>query len=312
MTRMLPGLLVMLVITLAPVASWPADEPPPREPSSSESVPGELEELIYGKPEERERMAEEQKRLSEAAKSFGTDPTAIIGYYELTYGKIAYTNGFRLDHVTAIVQVPITPNWFVRATMPYAWANPNQAGEPTTNGASDLAIRTAGRLYASENVALLVGGDVVFPTASNDQLGTGKYILAPGGAVAFPLPKLRSLFYTVVQDFNSVGGDPSRDNLHYLLVQPNFNTIWSERWWTNVIGTAYVDWNDNRKTTMNLQAEIGRQFDNHWNLYVRPGVGVVGRDAFLGVDWAVQAGIRWVFETPLFSEKLFKKLPKGR
>jgi hypothetical protein len=301
MARGLPGLLVMLVVTLTPAASWPADQPSPQEPP--ESVPEELRELLYGAmPEERARMAEEQRRLSEAAASFGTDPTAIIGYYELTYGKIGYTNNFRLDHVTGIVQLPITSNWFFRATLPYVWADPNQPGEPTTNGASDMTIRTAGRLYASENVVLLIGADAIFPTASNDQLGTGKYLLGPGGALAFPLPKLRSLFYTVIQDFNSVGGDPSRDNIHYLQVQPNFNTIWSEQWWTSVIGTAFVDWNNNRKTTMNLQAEIGYQFDQHWNLFVRPGVGVLGRDTSLGVDWAMQAGIRWVFETPLFGE----------
>lgn len=300
MTRRLAGLLIVLAVLLAPAAAWPADEPLPSNPFGD--VPNQLEALLYGTPEERTQMAEEQKRLSEAAKSFGTDPTAIIGYYELTYGKIAYTDGFRLDHVTAIVQLPLTSNWMFRATLPYVWADPNQAGGPTTNGTSDLTIRTAGRLYASENVVLLVGADAIFPTAANDQLGTGKYLAGPGGAVAFPLPKLRSLFYTVVQDYNSVGGDPGRDNLHYLQVQPNFNTIWSEQWWTSLIGTVFVDWNDNRKTTMNLEAEIGYQFDNHWNLYVRPGAGVVGRDAFLGAEWAVQAGVRWIFETPLFGE----------
>jgi hypothetical protein len=301
MTRRLLGLLMVFGMTLAPAVSWPADQPSSKEPS--ESVPEELRELIYGAtPEERARLAGEEKRLSEAAASFGTDPTAIIGYYELTYGKIAYTNNFRLDHLTAIVQLPLTSNWFFRATLPYAWADPNQPGESATNGASDLTIRAAGRLYASDNMAMVVGADIVFPTASNDQLGAGKYLLGPGGAVAFPLPKLRSIFFTVVQDFNSVGGDPSRADLHYLQVQPNFNTIWSEKWWSSVIGTVAVDWNNNRKTTMSLQAEVGHQFDNHWNLFVRPGVGVLGRDTFLGVDWAVQTGIRWVFETPLFGE----------
>jgi hypothetical protein len=304
MTRGLPGLLVVLAVTLAPAAAWPADEAPPNEPFKS--PPEQLQELLYGAtPEERARMAEEQKRLSAAAASFGTDPTAIVGYYELTYGKIAYTNNFSLDHVTAIVQLPITSNWFFRATMPYVWADPNQQGEPTTNGAGDLTIRMAGRLYTSQNVSLVIGADALFPTASNDPLGTGKYLLGPGGSVAFPLPKLRSIFYTVIQDFNSVGGDPSRDNIHYLQVQPNFNTIWSERWWSSMIGNVFVDWNNDRKTTVNLQAEIGYQFDNHWNLFIRPGAGIVGRDAFLGADWALQAGVRWVFETPLFGQSSF-------
>jgi hypothetical protein len=68
---------------------------------------------------------------------------------------------------------------------------------------------------------------------------------------------------------------------------------------------VFVDWNNDRKTTVNLQAEIGYQFDNHWNLFIRPGAGIVGRDAFLGADWALQAGVRWVFETPLFGQSSF-------
>jgi hypothetical protein len=113
----------------------------------------------------------------------------------------------------------------------------------------------------------------------------------------------------LVQDFNSIGGDPSRANLHFAQVQSSLNTIWSERWWTQAIATWDMDWNNNRKTSMNLQGEIGHRFDNHWNVFAGPGVGVVGRDTFLGLDWTVQAGVRWVFMTPLFSEQLVEELP---
>src|SRR5207249_2133889 len=138
------GLLVILAITLAPVASWSADEAAPKgPPSESASEPQEserrpLRELLYGAtPEERERLAEERKRLSAAAAAFGTDPTAIIGYYQLTYGHSAFTNNLRLESATAVVQVPLTPNWFVRATLPYLWADSNQPMGSTTDGSSD-------------------------------------------------------------------------------------------------------------------------------------------------------------------------------
>src|SRR5574342_1204827 len=43
-----------------------------------------LEERLYGAtPEEHERLQEEKKRISAAAKAFGTDPTAINRYYQL-------------------------------------------------------------------------------------------------------------------------------------------------------------------------------------------------------------------------------------
>jgi len=269
-----------------------------------------LPSLMGATPEARARLDEERKRISTAAASFGTDPTAIIGYYQLLYGHNEFTNNLRLDNATAVVQIPITPNWFVRASLPYVWADFDQPRGFTTNGTSDMTLRTGGRLFANEDVALFIGTDVSFPTASEKQLGTGKYTLGPGGGVAVPLPRLRSLFSTLVQDFNSIGGDPSRANIHFMQVQSVVNTIWSERWWTSAVMTWNMDWNHDRKTTMNLLGEVGHQFDNHWNVFVGPGVGVAGRESVLGLDWTVQAGVRWVYSTPLFPERILESFPR--
>jgi len=296
----------------AEVSNRSEEASPDAKPAEGKRRP--LQSLLQGAtPEEHERLEEERKRISAAAKSFGTDPTAINGYYQLEYNHNTFTNNLRVDNVTADARLPITPNWLVRVTMPYAWADLDQTRGFTTNGASDMTVRTANRLYASPNVALLIGTDVVFPTGSNDRLSTGKYTLGPSGAMAAPLPRLRSLFITIVQDFSSVGGDPSRRDIHFMRVSSAVNTIWSERWWTTASMEWDMDWENNRKTTMNLLGEVGHRFDNHWNVFVGSGGGVIGKETFLGVDWTVQAGVRWVFQTPFFSEKLVEELPmQGR
>jgi len=291
--------------------SGQSDSAAPEKPQEPAKGPlGRIEARFYGAtPEEHARLEEERKRLSAAASRFGTDPTAINGYYELTYGHSAFTNNLRVDTATAEARLPITPNWVVRVTMPYVFADLNQPRGFTTNGASDLLVRTGGRLYASPDLAVFIGGDVTFPTGSNDRLSTGKYTLGPGGAVAVPLPRMRSLLFTFVQDFSSVGGDPSRANLHFARVSSAVNTIWSERWWSTASMEWDMDWNKNRKTTMNLLGEVGHRFDNHWNVFVASGAGVMGRDTFLGLDWTAQAGVRWVFQTPFFSEQVVESLP---
>ncbi|MGH7258032.1 MAG: hypothetical protein ACREIM_06605 [Nitrospiraceae bacterium] len=289
----------------------PIERPPEKQPEPAGGPLRRLESRLLGAtPEESARLEEERKRLSAEAKAFGTDPTAINGYYELTYGHSTFTNNLRLDTATAEVRLPITPNWLVRVTMPYVWADLNQPRGFTTNGTSDLLVRTGGRLYASPNLALFVGTDVLFPTGSNDQLSTGKYTLGPAVAVAVPLARVRSLFFLLVQDHKSIGGDPSRANRHFAQVQSAVNTIWSARWWTTASMSWAMDWENNRKTTMNLQGEVGHRFDNHWNVFAGPGVGVVGKDTVLGLDWTVQAGVRWVFQTPLFSERIVEQLPR--
>ncbi|HXX75792.1 MAG TPA: hypothetical protein VEI50_11725 [Nitrospiraceae bacterium] len=281
----------------------PPEEPPP--PEDRRLFSG----LQGATPEERARLTAERKRLSEAASAFGTDPTAIIGYYQLTYGHSQFTLGQRLDTATAVIRLPVTPNFGVQATVPYVWADQQRQGFPT-NGLSDTVVRVGGRVYASEYVAVFLGTDVLFPTASPDRLGTGKYTLGPGGVLAAPLARVRSMFYLLVQDYSSVGGDPSRTDLHFLQVQGTINTIWSDHWWTSVQGTWNNDWNTHRPTASNVVGQIGYRFDNHWNVFAGPGVGITGDNTPLGLDWTVQAGIRWVFRTPLIPERLFKGLPK--
>jgi len=277
---------------------------------SKESNRRPLRSLLQGPTlEERARLTEERKRLSAVAAANGTDPTAIIGFNQLAYGHTVFTNGLNLETATAVVQVPFTPNLAIRATLPYVWADLDRPGGFTTNGTGDMAIRVGGRVYTSPKLALLVGFDALFPTGSNDRLSAGKYGLGPGGAVRVPLPRLRSLFITLIQDFNSVGGDPSRRDLHFMQVQPTITTIWSEQWWTTVGGVWAIDWNNNNRTVFNLQGEIGHRLDDHWRLFVQPGVGLAGRDTPLGLDWTVQAGVRWMFSGSLFPEKLVETLP---
>jgi len=263
-----------------------------RERKETEPLPG----TTFGNPP---GLEQERKRLSEAAAGFGTDPTAIVGYYQVMYAHSTGTNNQRLDTVTATIRLPVTPNVGVQVNMPYTWAALGQTGGFTPNGTSDMTFRVGGRVYAIDKMALFLGADGSFPTASEPLLGTGKYTIGPGGAVAIPLPRIHSLFFLVIEDFNSIGGDPSRTNIHYTQFKPSINTIWGERWWTEVLLYAYSDWAHERKTTMNLQGEVGHRLSKPWALFVQGGGGVLGRDSFLGLDWFLQAGVRWVFKTPL-------------
>jgi hypothetical protein len=318
------SIALLMALSLLPTEVPAADTAPSAETQTQgeqgaetkekppEGVLGRVESRFYGAtPEEQARLEEERKRLSAAAAGFGTDPTAIVGYYQLEYGRSTFTNNLVTNTATAEARLPITPNFVMRVTMPYVWADLNQPRGFTTNGASDLLVRFGGRVYASPELALFVGGDVTFPTGSNDRLSTGKYTVGPGGAAAVPLPRLSSLLFVFVQDFNSVGGDPSRNNIHFMRVTSAFNTIWSEHWWSTASLEWDMNWNGNRKTTMNLLGEVGHRFDQHWNVFASYGAGVAGKDTFLGLDWTVQAGVRWVFMTPFFQERVLEQFPAG-
>lgn len=102
--------------------------------------------LSNATPEARERLSEERKRLS-AATATGTDPTAIIGFYQLAYGHSAYTHGLSTNAGSAVARPPLTPNWVFQFSMPYVWADLNRPQASfRANGTSDMELRTGGRL----------------------------------------------------------------------------------------------------------------------------------------------------------------------
>ena len=254
----------------------------------------------------KRRLDEERRRLSEEAATTGNDPTAIVGYYQASYGHSQYTGGLSTNFAQAQVRLPLTPNWFVQFTLPYLWADLNRdAASFSANGTGNMTVRTGGRIYRDEYVQLAVGLDATFPTASDSRLGSSQYTLGPGVAAAVPLPRVQSLAYLVVSDYNSVGGDPKLAEIHFMQIEPRLNTYWTEHWWTLLDGRWLMDWNNRRKTTLNLIGVLGYRFDEHWNVFAGAAGGLVGQDTFLGLDWGVQLGVRWVFDAPLIPEKLF-------
>ena len=133
----------------------PADEPvvesPEKQPEPAEGpLRRRLESLLGSTTEERARLAEERKRLSADAKRFGTDPTAIVGFYQLAYGLNTFTNNLSINSAVATIRLPITPNFVFQVNMPYVWTDLNQPRGSTMNGTTDMNIRTGGRIFATK------------------------------------------------------------------------------------------------------------------------------------------------------------------
>lgn len=122
------------------LADEPGSEAPQNPSNSTKNERRPLKALVLGAtPEERARLDEERKRLSAAAAKFGTDPTAIVGYYQLAYGHNEFTNNLRADVATATVRVPITPNWLLQVISPI----------PVVSQPMGMAIRRSVRAGAS-------------------------------------------------------------------------------------------------------------------------------------------------------------------
>jgi hypothetical protein len=230
------------------------------------------------------------------AAKYGTDPTAIVGRVQVSSQYADLPRGARLSDTILRVDLPYRKNWLLRMDLPFArWSDPHRLGTTSARGVGDLNVALGWRAYNTPEYALFVGVLSTLPTSSRDDLGFEKYNVGPLVATARFLPRWESFLFGVFQHLTSVGGDPARKDISLTRATMQINTIWRERWWTTVQGIWQIDWERSGKSSMTLEFEAGRSVIGRWGIFLRPGVGVWGRDVIGSYDWNVEAGVRYVF-----------------
>ena len=243
-------------------------------------------------PEQRE----EAERIRKLAARYGTDPTAIVGRVQLSSQYADLARGAQFSDTIARVDLAFRKNFLLRVDTPFLRSiDPNRPGAPSPQGLGDLSAVIGWRVYNTPEYALLIGAASTFPTADERGLGLGKYIAGPLVATARFLPRWDSFLFGVFQHQTSVGGDPSRQAVALTRAIGQVNTIWAERWWTIVQAVWQVDWERSRKTSMAFEFEVGRSLVGRFGMFVRPGVGIWGRDVIGAYDWNIEGGIRYMF-----------------
>ncbi len=279
------------------------------EPAAAPHVemdePAEEPEVV---PEKRRRLSrlgpqpmtpeqlEEAERLRKLAAKYGTDPTAIVGRIQLSSGYFDLPGGAQAVDNIVRVDLPYRRNFLLRMDAPFLkWSDPDRPGATSVQGFSDLAITLGWRAYNTPEYAVLVGVLTTMPTAAETGLGLGKYTVGPTIATARFLPQWESFLVGLYTQQLSVGGDPARNDINRSKLQAQINSFWAERWWS-VVQTAWqVDWERKAKASMTVEVEVGRSIVGRLGAFVRPGVGVFGRDLAGAYEWNVEVGIRYMF-----------------
>ena len=270
-------------------------ETEPETPDSAEQPRRRILKRVGPQPMTSEQR-EEAERLRNVAAKYGTDPTAIVGRLQLTSQYLDLARGADATVSTARVDVPFRGNYLLRMDMPFLRTiDPNSHGAPSHSGASDLAVTAGWRVYNTPEYAVLIGALSTFPTAAHDALGLGKYTVGPAIATARFLPHLESFLIGLLSYQASVGGDRSRKDVSIFNVTAQVNSFWAERWWTVLQSVWQVDFERSGKSSMVIELEGGRNIIGRFGAYVRPGVGIWGRDVIGAYQWNIEVGIRYMF-----------------
>lgn len=245
-----------------------------------------------------ERSRRQIKRmLAVLAAENGTDPTAIIGQLS---PRTRYQNRETNQRLQEIfrVNLPLAPNVILRVDAPFTYQIPKDPNDNSVVGWGDLRARLGWRILNSINGSLFIGSEFYFPTASNSQLGSNQYQVGPAVVGSVHLPDLRSTVFLWIEYLTAVTGhglSTDETSSSESRVRLRVNTVWSKEWWTFIESRLFIDYTQNAKTGMVLFFEGGRRLDSHWRLYVRPGVGLWGRDVPGAFNYGVELGVRYMF-----------------
>lgn len=226
----------------------------------------------------------------------GTNRTAVIGrvqfsaeYRDRGASGVQLMNNARTD-------VPLAENLLWRTDVPFGWYDSQTSGSFLTTQLGDMSTRLGGKIWQRPELTVFLEGEVVFPTATIPAFGRGKYQLSPVLTMSIPIQSLDSVVFPGIQQFVSVGGDPSRDNVNYTQLSLEFTTPWARnQWWTTIQPYLYADWTQKGKTAMNVEFEVGKRLGEHFRVWLRPAVGLWGTGVPGAYDWFVQIGIRYMF-----------------
>jgi hypothetical protein len=156
----------------------------------------------------------------------------------------------------------------------------------TFDGLGDLYLQVLNARTVSSRLTLATGLALQLPTAGEDVLGTGKWLVAPTVIPVWRVPG-RGLFYTKFQDYVSVAGDDDRRDVNYLTVNPVY---------LKFIGRRFVQFDTEMIASWERDGEMS------WKSGVLVGSALRHRRALwlkLEVPWGEHRSADWTLRASL-------------
>lgn len=218
----------------------------------------------------------------------GIDPTETLTRVELLLGHSDVRRRAVRTSLLARVDYSWVERLALRADVPFEHVDPE-------GGLGDVRAQIGWRAFDERSFAMFFGCGVVLDTATESELGAGSdraFVLAAGSAA---LPEIRSRLTETIEHFVSFDRDAGRDGVALTKLDLHLATEWSPTTWTRAGIELFVDWKAGEHTGMNLDVEIGKAAASGFAVWLRPAIGVFGRNVDGVVDWSLSAGARWLF-----------------
>jgi hypothetical protein len=197
----------------------------------------------------------------------GEDFTKPFARTELRYMYRQVTGGTEASVLTFRYDAPyqLESGWLFsrRFEIPLAYTDIPSRDNPNGDyefGAGDLSTQFLLIRPPVGRWSFASGAKLMWPTASQDQMGFGKYLLAPTIGVAHhPESWQRGGFVGVlIRDIFDYAGKDNRNDIHELSVQPFVNYNLEDSWFVTLAPDIRINWEDNNNVFLPFNISIGK------------------------------------------------------
>jgi hypothetical protein len=186
-------------------------------------------------------------------------------YQALPDSKSSFITTFRADKPVILSG----DGWILslRADLPFVVNNVPSADNPNSTyhfGLSDflnqfIFIAPQGK----RNWTYGFGSQIIWPTASEDQMGTGRYQVAPLVGLKVDMKSISpgSFSYLLLRNHIDVGGKSSRSKTNYLVIQPGLNIGFPDKWFATIAPEMRVDWENDGRYFFPFDITVGKMLN---------------------------------------------------
>lgn len=232
----------------------------------------------------------DKPEMGEAGGVRGVNPADNLTKFELLpkFSMIDGDNDVSLSTLTLKYDRAIQGQYSLNIELPVAYFD-----SPGRHdfGVSDLNVR--GRVqFRDGQWTYIVGLEAVFPIASENPLGSGKYQLNPT-VVAVHAFSAQTFAAGIAKHLFSVAGDEDRDDI----VQGQYRVLAAHTtqsgWWFLADPQLWVDYHNGGRVQFSCDGEIGKMVGKTTGVWIHGGSRIAGD--WHKEDWNISAGVRFIF-----------------
>lgn len=175
----------------------------------------------------------------------------------------------------------------LRLDIPYVFSD---VTFETTSGLGDIFIEGNFIFNASDPSSFITGTTLIFPTATKDELGFGKYVVAP--LIGITYTNGWGFLGILFRDYLSYAGDDSRKNVHELSIQPLVKVDFGKGWYTIFEPDIRINW-VSTKIFIPYTQEFGWMFNRNWIASVKGGFHLYNGDK--RYDWLAEVRLSYLY-----------------